>query len=142
MDTTCGIITLLKFLCPTIASKNSSFFLLFEEKKWGFGFGNTNFARFFDFHTWKCHFTWPATVLALQSLQLLIKCSKQRFVPHILRRDGDPTASVSPQILGRITPTQFLPLCKALREIIFLTLQIFKLSRLPKLSNLQDFPNF
>ena len=82
MDTTCAIITLLKFLCPTIASKNSSFFLLSDEKKWGFDFGNTNFALFFDFHTWKCHFTCPATVLALRSLQLLIKCSKQRFVPH------------------------------------------------------------
>ena len=142
MDIIHGTSTLFEFLCPTIAFQNSSFFSSYPRRKMGFWLWHTNPARFFDFRTWKRHFACLATVLALWSPQHLIKCSRWRFVPHIQRWDGNPMASVSPQILGGITPTQFRPLYKAPKGVIFATSQIFELSRLPKCLNLQVFPNF
>ena len=50
-------------------------------------------------------------------------------------------AGISLQILGRITPTQFCLLYKALGGFISFTLPIFELSRLPKSPNSQDFLN-
>jgi len=72
-------------------------------------------------------------------MQRPIKCSKRRFVPHIQRWDGDPTAGDSPQNLDGITPTQFRLLYKVFGGVIFLTLQIFNLS---KLTDLQTFRTF
>ena len=146
MDTTRGTSTLFKFLCPTIAPQNSGFFHLSEEKN-GVWLWNINSTHLFDFHTWKRHFVCPVTVLALWSPQRLIKCSRRCFVLYILRWDGDPMAGVSPQILGRITLTQFHPLYKAPRGFIFSyftnlrtlkTSQTLKLSSLPKSSDLRE----
>ena len=49
--------------------------------------------------------------------------------------DGDPTADISPQILGGITPTQFRLLYKAPEGFISPTFKIFALSRLLKSSS-------
>ena len=133
-------ITLFKFLYPTIAPQNINFFLLSKEKR-GFWPWIINSTRFFDFHMWECHFACPVTVRVLRSLQHLIKCSRRRFVSHVLRWDGDPTAGISPQIFGGTTPTQFRLLYKVPKGFISLTFPIFELSRLPKSPNFQDFPN-
>ena len=99
MDMTRGIGTLSELLCPIIAPQNSGFFFFspsYLRRKIGFWLWHTNPARFFDFHTWKRHFACPTIVLTFRSLQCLIKCSRRRFVPHILRWDGDPTTDISP----------------------------------------------
>ena len=80
----------------------------------------------------------PVTVLVLRSPERPIKCSRRRFIPHILRWDGHPTAGASPQNLGGITPTQFASYIRRLEELFphftnFQALQIYKLT------NLQDF---
>ena len=138
MDMTRGTGALFKYLHPTKAPKNSYFSLLSEEKS---GVLTLEYypTRFLDFPMWERHFTCLVTILALRSPQHLIKCSRRHFVPRILRWDGDPTASVSPQILGGIIPTQFCPLYRALRGVIFSTLQILKPSKLP---NFQTFKAF
>ena len=131
MDMKRGTGTLFEFLCLTIAPQNFSF-LSYPSRKMGFWLWNTNSARFLEFHTWKRHFVCPTTVLVLWSPQRLIKCSKRRFVPHILWWDGDPATGISPQILGGITPTQFLPYIRHLGE---------SFSPLYKSSSSPDFPN-
>ena len=92
-----------RYLIWIIMSHNSPsklrfffFFPSYLRRKIGFWLWHTNPARFFDFHTWKRHFACPTIILVFRSLQRLIKCSRQRFVPHILRRDGDPTTDISP----------------------------------------------
>ena len=112
-----------------------------SRRKAGFWPWIINSTHFFEFHTWERHFACTVTVLALWSLQRLIKCSKRRFVPHVLRWDGDPMVGISPQILGGITPIQLRFLYKAFGGFISPTYQIFELSRLPKAPNSQDFPN-
>jgi len=68
----------------------------------GFWLWNINSTRFSDFYTWRCHFACSAAILVLRSPQRPNKCIRWRFVPHILWWDKDPTASASPQNLGKI----------------------------------------